>query len=35
MNSDIRKLLEAVRSGETSVDDALLELKVSPFAYLS
>ena len=32
MNSDIRNLLEAVRSGETSVDDALLELKVSPFA---
>ena len=31
MNSDIRKLLEAVRAGETSVDDALLQIKVSPF----
>ena len=25
MNSEIRKLLESVRSGETSVDDAMLE----------
>lgn len=32
MNSDIRKLLEAVRAGETSVDDALLEIKKAPFA---
>lgn len=32
MNSDIRKLLEAVRAGETSVDDALMQLKVSAFA---
>ena len=27
MNSDIRQLLESVRAGETSVDDALLEIK--------
>lgn len=32
MNSDIRQLLEAVRSGQTSVDDALLEIKKAPFA---
>lgn len=32
MNSDIRKLLESVRSGQTSVDDALLQMKLSPFA---
>ena len=31
MNSDIRNLLESVRSGETSVDDALLELRKAPF----
>lgn len=31
MNSDIRKLLESVRAGETSVDDALLKIKMSPF----
>ena len=31
MNSDIRQLLEAVRSGQTSVDDALLEIKKAPF----
>ena len=31
MNSDIRQLLNSVRSGETSVDDALLELKQAPF----
>lgn len=31
MDSDIRKLLEAVRSGETSVDDALMEMKTAPF----
>lgn len=31
MNSDIRKLLEAVQSGQTSVDDALLQIKMSPF----
>ena len=31
MNSEIRKLLESVRSGETSVDDAMLELKKAPF----
>ena len=30
MNSDIRQLLEAVRAGETSVDDALLEIKKAP-----
>ena len=28
MNSEIRKLLESVRSGETSVDDAMLELSL-------
>lgn len=32
MNSDTRKLLEAVRSGDVSVDDALLQLKTAPFA---
>ena len=32
MNSDIRQLLAAVRAGETSVDDALLEIKKAPFA---
>ena len=31
MNSEIRKLLESVRSGETSVEDAMLELKKAPF----
>ena len=31
MNSDIRKLLESVRSGTVSVDDALLQIKMSPF----
>ena len=31
MNSDIRKLLEAVRSGETGVEEALLALKKAPF----
>lgn len=31
MNNDIRKLLESVRSGQTSVDDALLEIKKAPF----
>ena len=31
MNSDIRKLLEAVQSGKVSVDDALLQIKMSPF----
>lgn len=31
MNSDIRQLLEAVRAGETSVDEALLEIKKAPF----
>lgn len=31
MNSDIRQLLEAVRAGVTSVDDALLEIKKAPF----
>lgn len=31
MKSDIRTLLEAVKSGETSVDDALLALKKQPF----
>ncbi len=31
MNSDIKKLLEAVQTGTVSVDDALLQLKMSPF----
>ena len=31
MNSDIRQLLESVRSGETSVEEALLEIKKAPF----
>ena len=31
MNSDIRQLLQAVQAGETSVDDALLEIKKAPF----
>ena len=31
MNSDIRKLLESVRQGTTSVDHALLEIKKAPF----
>ena len=32
MNSDVKKLLQSVRSGEVSVDDALMQLKLSPFA---
>lgn len=31
MNSEIRKMLEAVRSGEISVDEALLTIKKAPF----
>lgn len=31
MNSDMRKLLEAVRQGQVSVDDAMLEIKKAPF----
>ena len=31
MNSDIRQLLESVRAGETSVDEAMLEIKKAPF----
>ena len=31
MNSDVRQLLEAVKQGTTSVDEALLELKQAPF----
>ena len=31
MNSEIRKTLEAVKSGELSVDDALLAIKKEPF----
>ncbi len=31
MNTDIRSLLEAVQSGKTSVDEALLQLKAKPF----
>ena len=31
MNSDIRKLLEDVKSGNVTVDDAMLEIKKAPF----
>lgn len=31
MNSDIRKILESVKSGEVSIDDALLAMKKEPF----
>lgn len=31
MNTDIRRLLEAVRDGKTNVDEALLTLKKAPF----
>lgn len=31
MESDVKKLLEGVRDGRVSVDDALLQLKMSPF----
>lgn len=31
MNSDVRQLLEAVKNGSTTVDEALLELKKAPF----
>ena len=31
MNSDIKQLLESVQSGQTSVDEALMQLKMSPF----
>ena len=31
MNSDVRQLLEAVKRGTTSVEEALLELKQAPF----
>ena len=31
MNSEVRKLLESVKNGETSVDDALLQIKMAPF----
>ena len=31
MNSEIRQILEAVKSGETSVDEALLKIKTQPF----
>ena len=31
MHSDTKKLLESVQRGETSVDEALLQLKLSPF----
>ncbi len=32
MNSEAKKILEAVRAGEMSVDQALLQLKTEPFA---
>lgn len=31
MNTDVKKLLEAVRDGDTSVDEALHQLKLAPF----
>lgn len=31
MNTDVRRMLEAVKDGEKSVDEALLELKKEPF----
>ena len=31
MNSEVRKLLESVKKGETSVDEALLQIKMAPF----
>lgn len=31
MNSDVRKLLESVKAGQTTVDEALLALKAAPF----
>lgn len=31
MNSDIRKLLEAVKEGQVTVEDAMLEIKKAPF----
>ena len=31
MNSEVRRILEAVRSGGLDVDDALLKLKEKPF----
>ena len=31
MNSEIRKLLESVRDGKTSVEEAMLEIKKAPF----
>ena len=34
MNSEIRQLLEAVKAGEVSVDDALMQIKKEPFADL-
>ena len=34
MNSDIKKLLQGVKDGTISVDDALLEIKKQPFAGL-
>ena len=32
MNSEVRQLLDAVQAGEISVDDAMLQIKMSPFA---
>ncbi len=32
MESEVKKLLEGVRDGTVSVDDALLGLKMEPFA---
>lgn len=32
MNSEVKQLLESVQAGTTSVEDALMQLKLSPFA---
>lgn len=31
MNNEVRRVLEAVRAGEMSVEDALLKIKTEPF----
>ena len=31
MNNDVKKILEGVQSGTTTVEEALLKLKVAPF----
>ena len=34
MNSEARQILEAVKAGSMSIDDALLEIKKEPFEAL-